>query len=376
MAPPPPHPDPDPGARRITLRSPAALAAALPYLIEPSEQARIVMTVLGPDRMLRLIAERPLPVLPGSGSPEVLQHWSGLTARVITDGVADLDLRPGEGVAAVLFLPAGESSGLEPTSKGIRLLLPDSGAVPAQLLDILLVADGRWRSLLCSDPACCPGAGRPVMADRDAVAVVADLIEAGMEDQPRLTDDPIPAPPPTAVAAALARLAYPTTADLRRDVLVRAWPAARHMPSVLTADDAALLILASDRPGIRDALLARMARSDWSASADAWRQQWRLWRSVADVAPVGWAAGPRCLEAVSAWALEQRAAACRALLAAQHDQPGHRMGVLLAQLMATDAVAHQWFAGITRLAESDCLLFDRPPPPRAAPGGTGLLDTG
>ena len=134
--------------------------------------------------------------------------------------------------------------------------------------------------------------------------------------------------------------------------------------------------MAGDRPGIRDALLTRIARSDWSASQRAWQQQWGLWASVADLAPAGWAAGPRCLQAVSAWSLGQRRDALFALHAAHRDQPGHRMTVLLGQLLITGADVAQWFASMRGLSESECLLFDRPASPRAAPGGSGVRDAG
>jgi hypothetical protein len=79
---------------------------------------------------------------------------------------------------------------------------------------------------------------------------------------------------------------------------------------------------------------------------------------------------------VSAWSLGQRRDALFALHAAHRDQPGHRMTVLLGQLLISGAEVQQWFASMRRLSEAECLLFDRPAPPRAEPGGPGLRDAG
>lgn len=371
MAHPSQHPDHEPrDARRITLHGPAALAAVLPLMIEPEGRARIVMAVLGSDRLLRLIAHRPLPAVPDGASAEVQQHWFGLVARLIADEMADLNIRQGEGAAAALQLPAQQRL------SGIRgALFPDPADAPAALLDVVLVADGHWRSLLCTDHRCCPDSGRAVLDDRDAVSAMADLLDDNCR-QARLDCEPVPGPPATAVAAALTQRRFPATAELRSEALSDAWPSVDHVPSALAAEQAASLIMACDRPGIRDALLTRIARSGWSASPRAWQRQWGLWTSVADLAPEGWAAGPRCLQAVSAWSLGQRRDALLALHAAHRDQPGHRMTVLLGQLLITGADVEQWFAGMRRLSESECLLFDRPAPPRADPGGSGLRDAG
>lgn len=371
MAHAPHHPDHDPrDGGRLTLHGPAALAAVLPLLIEPEGRARIVMAVLGSDRLLRRLAHRLLPTAPNGASAEVQQHWFGLVSRLITDEIADLHLRPGERAAVALQLL---------TQQRLRALrgslFPDPADIPAALLDVVLVADGHWRSLLCTDPGCCPDPGRAVLDDRAAVSAMADLFDDDRE-QPHRSCERIPGPPLAAVAAALCQLPYPATAGLRGEALSDAWPLVDRVPSALAAEQAASLIMAGDRPGIRDALLTRIARSEWSASPRAWQLQWGLWTSVADLAPAGWAAGPRCLQAVSAWSLGQRRDALLALHAAHLDQPGHRMTVLLGQLLTTGADAEQWFDAMRRLSESECLLFDRPAPPRAAPGGPRLRDAG
>ena len=87
-------------------------------------------------------------------------------------------------------------------------------------------------------------------------------------------------------------------------------------------------------------------------------------------------AGVSIEKAISAWSLGQSQDSYTAVSAALRDQPGHRMTVLLGQLLITGADVEQWFAGRRRLSESECLLFDRPAPPRADPGGSGLRDAG
>ncbi len=356
------------GVEPITLRGPAAMAAALPHLLHPAENDRIVVAVLGPGGVLRMIAHRPLPPLPGRASAEVQRHWAGLVERLITDGLSDLDIAPDERAAVALDLPDEQL----PCACPARLFL-DATAVPAALLDVMLVAGGRWRSLLCDDPQCCPAAGQPAVDERDAVAA---MIAADADERPGLGGPAIPAPAPPAVAASLAGVPFPATLHQRRGILERAWPWVDAVPSTLSARQAAVLIMAADRPGIRDALLTRIARSQWCADAAPWLLQWRLWRSLGDAAPLGWAAGPRCMQAISAWSLGQSQDAHAAVRAALCDQPGHRMATLLGQLLGTDVVAQQWFASVRRLSESECLLFDRPAPERSGPEGPGLRDAG
>lgn len=359
---------------KLKIRGPAALAAALPYLVECPPEGGIVMAVLGPDNMLRLTAHRALPEGPGAQSPEARGAWAEEVGRVVREGLARLDLLDGERIALVIYLPRG----LHPLPVGLAAqLFPDAGAVPPEMLDAIAVFDGRWRSLVCADERCCPPEGLRILDSADAVDASVALIASGLDREARPRPLPLPMPDRAAIEEHVTATTFPGSFDARQAVLHQVWPLMVDPAHVWTAHHVALAVLAADRPGIRDALLVRMARRGRRpADRQWWQQQWRLWTSITATAPVGWEPGPACLRAVCAWALGDVMDALRALDEALEADPHHRMAVLLDDLVSRGTPASRWFASMRRIDEAECLRFDRPPPTRGSGGGQALREAG
>lgn len=351
----PDRPAPDPsGSLRITARGPAALAAALPYLVDRPVAGSAVLAVLTSSGTLKLTAHRLLPAYPAGASPEVQAEWADDIGRLVAAGVEALDVRHDEGAAAVIFLPPAVG---RPQPWFAPRVMARCATVQPVMFDILAVFGDRWRSLACTDQSCCPAAGWSIMDNSDAVEVAAELVGAGLS----IASGPEPPvmPEPREVAVVLNAMGYPTTVSARRALLRQAWPHVADPPAELSAIQVATLVMAADRPGVRDALLTRMARREAGRPA-WWLAQLALWGGAAGAAPEQWVPGPACMLSVSAWALgeQQRAldAADRALAA----DPEHRMAALLRRLVLRGVPATDWFGRLSDMDETDCLRFDRP----------------
>jgi hypothetical protein len=359
---------------KLKIRGPAALAAALPYLVECPPEGCVVMAVLGPDSMLRLTAHRALPEYQGAAAPDVCGGWAEEVGRVVREGLARLDLLDGERIALAIFLPRG----LHPLPLGLAgQLIPDAGALPPEMLDAVAVFDGRWRSLVCVDERCCPPEGLPILDNADAVDASVALIASGLNREAPPRPLPLPMPDRAAIEEHLAATPFPGSFDDRQAVLHQVWPLIADPAHAWTAHQVALAVLAGDRPGIRDALLVRMARRGRRpADRQWWQQQWRLWTSITATAPVGWEPGPACLRAISAWVLGDGMDALLALDEALEADPHHRMAVLLGDLVSRGTPASRWFASMRRIDEAECLRFDRPPPTRGSDGDQAFREAG
>jgi len=127
----------------LVLRSPDAMVAALPYLVgfTPHESATAVWIAAG-----RLILTQRMDL---AGWLVDSRAW-----------LAALFEHPSARAADQLVMVLTSSSEV-PTS-----LVDDLRAAAEQrdvlVRDILIVGDGRWRSAMCADEACCPRVGRPI----------------------------------------------------------------------------------------------------------------------------------------------------------------------------------------------------------------------
>jgi len=342
----------------IVVRGPAALAVALPYLLEGPTPGSLVLAVLSQRCRLQSLTARRLPAFPAGASQEVQQRWAEDATGVLVQGLSSLALLPDEQVAAVLYLPEG--LGRPPACLAERLRgRAARHASGGRLLDVVAVFEGRWRSLLCQREDCCPPDGARLLEDAGALEAHAALIaaaEAGQSALPaarhRVSDGDL--------GEALARLPHPRSFTARRALLRQVWPVVQSPADELPATVGAALLVAAERPGVRDALLTRMVRAG-ERRADWWPMQLQLWRRVLLLAPVSLAAGPGCLAAISAWALRDPSAAVAHLEQALIAEPEHRMAVLLLRLIEQDGAAAEWFSRVKGLDEADCLRFDRPP---------------
>jgi hypothetical protein len=76
-----------------------------------------------------------------------------------------------DGIFAIVFTDLLPAAGELPYRELLDAL---AGGLRELVLDVLLVCDGRWWSVLCDDPQCCGPAGTPIdLASRGATAIAA-----------------------------------------------------------------------------------------------------------------------------------------------------------------------------------------------------------
>ncbi|RLV09757.1 hypothetical protein CTZ27_00320 [Streptomyces griseocarneus] len=165
--------------QEVTLRSPAELADALPYLLGFVPDDSIVMVALHGERgrfggRLRL------------GIPHSREEWAGIgdqLAETLLTGSNKRGARP-DGV--VLFLcqdPAASGTGRE-TMERLRPLAQSlreaCGRRDMPVFEALCLSDGRFWSYCCPDPRCCPQEGTPLALPGTSVMAAAATY-AGME---------------------------------------------------------------------------------------------------------------------------------------------------------------------------------------------------
>ncbi|WP_413806798.1 DUF4192 domain-containing protein [Streptomyces sp. OE57] len=161
-----------PGEEQVTLRSPAELADALPYVLGFQPDDSIVMIALHGARgrfggRLRL------------GIPRVPEEWPEVCdqlAECLISGSERRGVRP-DGV--VLFLcqePAeGESAQeamerLRPLSQRLRVAC---GGLEVPVFEALCISGGRFWSYVCPDRRCCPPEGVPLALPGTSVMAAA-----------------------------------------------------------------------------------------------------------------------------------------------------------------------------------------------------------
>ncbi|MFD7029956.1 DUF4192 domain-containing protein [Streptomyces sp. NPDC059917] len=157
---------------QITLRSPAELADALPYLLGFHPTDSLVMVALhGEGGRFGGRLRVGIPADPG--------EWED-TARQVADCLVHGSERRGaKPDSIVVFLcqdPRGEESGqrvmtrLRPLAQRVRIAC---GALDVPVLEALCVSAGRYWSYCCPDARCCPGEGTSLTAPGTSVMAAA-----------------------------------------------------------------------------------------------------------------------------------------------------------------------------------------------------------
>ncbi|MFI0742082.1 DUF4192 domain-containing protein [Streptomyces sp. NPDC021100] len=155
----------------VTLRSPAELADALPYLLgfHPNDSI-VLMALHGEGRRFGGRLRLGIPV------PEDWPDVSDQLAETLVTGCLKRGTRP-DGI--VLYLcqdPAdGETSEavmerLRPLAQRLRIAC---GALDVPVVEALCLSDGRFWSYCCSAPRCCPPEGTPLALPGTTVMAAA-----------------------------------------------------------------------------------------------------------------------------------------------------------------------------------------------------------
>ncbi|WP_328731374.1 DUF4192 family protein [Streptomyces caniferus] len=188
-APPPSHPShssassdatkaPSPEAQ-VTLRGPAELADALPYLMGFYPDDSVVMVALNGERgrfggRVRL------------GIPTDTAQWPDVAdqlAECLISAGQERDARPAAIIVYLCQEPAAGESGkdvkdrLRPLAQRLRTAC---GALDVPVLEALCLSNGRFWSYCCPDFRCCPAEGTP-MAMPGTSVMAAAAAYAGMQ---------------------------------------------------------------------------------------------------------------------------------------------------------------------------------------------------
>ncbi|MDT0612333.1 DUF4192 domain-containing protein [Streptomyces lancefieldiae] len=159
-----PTPYDSPGEEhQVTLRTPAELADALPYLLGYRPEDSIVLVALRDrDGRGRFGGRARL------GIPASADDWAsaaGQLAHGLVTGSERRGVRPEQMVAYLCQEPGRGETGrqvmerLRPLAQRLRV---ECGALDVPVVEALCISDGRFWSYCCDDDACCPAQGVPM----------------------------------------------------------------------------------------------------------------------------------------------------------------------------------------------------------------------
>ncbi|WFE51067.1 DUF4192 domain-containing protein [Micromonospora sp. WMMD1155] len=309
---------------QLTVRSPADLIAAVPYLLgfHPTDSV-VAVALLG--RQIIFAARADLPE-PSTDPAERARHLAGVIRR--------------QGAESATVVGYGSADRVTPAVDAVRVALAAGGT---EVLDALRVTEGRWWSYLCAEPDCCPPEGRRY--DPSANPVTASAVFAGqvaLPDRAALVAQvaPVDGPPREAVRAATARAELRITELIEQapesDLLggralrsagvaaVRAAQRRQRRDERLDDDEVAWLSLLMTHLPVRDHAWERTDGRDRDIA---------LWTDVLRRAEPELIAAPGALLAFAAWRAGQGALAAVALERTLSLHPDYSLAVLLDDLL-------------------------------------------
>ena len=230
----------------INLKSPRELLALVPYLLGFQPARSLVVLCLTNNR-LGLTQRLDLP------APEHAHHGVSALMPSLVGEKPDSVVLLGYEDCAGESLPALESLSAVLQSQHIRVH------------DRIVVRNGRWRSIDCAHPNCCPPEGSSVPKPEDVPGIVAEFVGQGISphrDRLALAEQLEAGPQAAFVAKVLRSRQKPMAKAVGRQGHTRAelfspWPRILDPETgVITAGDAALAAMSLLDIEIRDGLVA------------------------------------------------------------------------------------------------------------------------
>lgn len=148
---------------QVTLRTPAELADALPYLLGYRPEESIVLVALHDREGRGRFGGRAR-----LGIPTIVDDWASAARQLahgLVTGSERRGARPEQMVAYLCQEPAKGESGrqvmerLRPLAQKLRV---ECGQLDVPVIEALCISDGRFWSYCCVDEGCCPAEGRPM----------------------------------------------------------------------------------------------------------------------------------------------------------------------------------------------------------------------
>lgn len=331
----------------LVLTSPDALVSGLPYLLGfPPVESAVVLWLR--DRRLLLTQRIDLPGDEAEVAPWLAAMWSHVAARECDELVI---------VMATARDDAADLAG------HVRAVAAENSI---GVRDALLLDDGRWRSLLCTDPECCDLAGRAIdaqVADRVAAeftgagvapAAGRDVLVRELEATPKEID---------CVSTAIAAIRPRRDRERWRNDVIAEFAA--HMSSSdSTVDPAevARLVRGLEDVRIRDTVLWEVSQvdSDGRFAALAWLAACARQTPEGHVAPIATCA------AIAAWMVGDGARAQIALDRALRERPEYALAQLVQHSVRVGLPPSAWREAVSGLTRRECRHGRRGSGPRGA----------
>jgi hypothetical protein len=176
------------GEAQVTLRTPAELADALPYLLGYRPEDSIVLVALHDREQGGRFGGRAR-----LGIPAQREDWAA-AARQLAHGLVwgseRRGARPQSMVAYLVQEPAPGETGrdvMERLRPLAQLLRTTCGGLDVAVVEALCIADGRFWSYCCPSPECCPAEGNPMGLPGTSVLAAAATY-AGIQVRGSLRD--------------------------------------------------------------------------------------------------------------------------------------------------------------------------------------------
>ncbi|MBK9740050.1 MAG: DUF4192 domain-containing protein [Actinobacteria bacterium] len=324
----------------LLLRSPDAVLSAMPYLLGFTPTASAVLIWVSRHRIL-LTQRLDLPSDDRQIGAWLEAMWAHRAASRADELIVVLvtDRADAQGIADAVLARASEAE------------LP--------VRDALRLSDGRWWSLLCTDPQCCGPRGRVVSARvRAAIAAeftlmgVAPLADraalvAALDEDPEAAGRLLPL-----VQACVA--AMPATGAAReawRDAAVEQVQVAfSAQDTPLRDDDVALLVVGLSDIRVRDTVLWETTRLD----PDALHRGLSALTAAVRCTPNGWVAPVATACATVAWLVGDGARALIAVERALLDDPDYSLAILVVQSLQAGLPPDSWREALAALSRDEC----------------------
>ncbi|WBB78367.1 DUF4192 domain-containing protein [Micromonospora sp. WMMD882] len=309
---------------RISVRSPADLIAAVPYLLgfHPADSL-VVLALRG--RRIVFAARADLPPSGADAGP-VARHLTAVIRRQSAEAATIIGYGPAARVTAA-----------------VDALRHAVGETSITVVDALRVGDGRYWSYVCADPGCCPPEGTPY--DAAASQVTATAVFAGqvaLPDRAALTARvaPVTGPAREAMRAATAQ-ARARLGELLRSVPPEELSSARAVTRPAGAAHRAALEQTRRGERLSDQAVAWLgvlltflpARDDVWERTEGDDAHVDLWTDVFRRSEPELVAAPGSLLAFAAFRAGQGALAAVALERVLARQPDYSMALLLDDLL-------------------------------------------
>jgi hypothetical protein len=315
------------GRVQLQAATPDAVLAVVPHMLGFYPSRSLVVLGLGEQNRVMVTFRYDLPAPPDFQLAEdIAEHACYVLER--------------ERIFAALLVGYGPEDLVAPVIGATAVRLVGSGV---ELREVLRADSGRYWSMLCNDPACCPTDGRSY--DPGSHPAAAAMAEAGLAAQPdrealaRTLQRPAGSADLIARATSgallrLSRLVDLCEADGDRDPQLRATRIGRReIQRAIRRYRGGATIDSIERLAWLAVLLADLRVRDdaWARMDPAYRDHHcRLWTDVVRCAALDYAPAPAALLAFTAWQAGNGVLAAIAVDRALSADPGYSMAHLLA----------------------------------------------